>query len=197
MEVLVADEADEMPAFGNVRVDLGRWSVRQPPHRSGGDVGEVKIAIDGHQDRLGVRRPFIFDDSLGSADAGALAAHLLGFGNLPAAELGRIDEHPLGAGGRVERPEIEALAIIGTRLQEGCVAAVRRQLQLARSRARKLRAREDSLDGERLRDLGWRGGGDHERRCRKQEKTHGRTLTSAAATAMPMCFDTAFHAYSA
>ena len=39
VEVLVADEADKAPAFGNVGIDLGRRRIGQPPHRSCRDIG--------------------------------------------------------------------------------------------------------------------------------------------------------------
>ena len=108
-------------------VDLGRRCVGQSPDRARRHVGEIKVAIDRREHRLAVGRPFIFDNSLRSADAGAFAPHLLGFGDLAATDLGRIDQQPLLARGRVRRPKVKALAVLRARLQQGRIAPVRRQ----------------------------------------------------------------------
>src|SRR5256885_477026 len=80
--------------FGVMGVDLGVGRIGQPSDRSAGGIGEIEVAVDRNEDRLAVGRPFIFDDTLGPADATALAAHLFGFADLAAAKLGRIDQHP-------------------------------------------------------------------------------------------------------
>ena len=60
---------------------------------------------------------FVAGASLAYFIAIPLALHFLGFGQRTTAEFGRIDQHPLVAGRGVDRPQIEALAVIGARPQ--------------------------------------------------------------------------------
>ena len=174
IEVLVTDEADVAPAFRHVRVDLGRRRVRQAADRAGGHIREVEIAVDGREDRFAVRRPLIFDNALGAADAVAFAAHLFGLGNLAAADPGGIDEHAQLACRRVHCPEVEALSILGARLEESGMAPVGREFEDARGLPGDWRTGEDPLDRELLLgNAGRRSEGEQERRNGSRDKeTH-------------------------
>ena len=120
-----------------------------------------------------VGRPIIGRDPLERADPLALAAHLLLFGQGGArSDLRRIDEHPFGAGRRVDRPEIVAVAIVGAVAQQGRELAVGRQLERARARPRQRRALEQSLERQLL--CGQRGGCGHgERDSKGVDRVHG------------------------
>ena len=149
-EILIAHERHGRPARRDPGVELRLWRVGEAADGAVGNSGEVEIAIEGDEDRGRVGGPGIRDHAARAADPGPLAAHLLLLGDLPAAELRRVDEHPLHAGSGVEGPQVVAIAVVGPRLEERGELPVGGERQAPRHRAGESGARHDPLEGEGL-----------------------------------------------
>ena len=157
---------DKQPAFAHeagifalrrqFRIGFGFLRFRQPLHRAI-QARDPQIAIHRHQQALAVRRPGVIGDALHIGDALAFAIHPLRFGQRPAGQPGRIDQHAPRAGGGIHRPQIEARAIVGPVLQQGGQPAIGRQFQHARPRAGQRGRCKHALKRERCRLLGQDG----------------------------------------
>ena len=134
-EILVAHKRHGRAARGDPGVELRLGRVGEPADGAVGNRGEVQIAVERDEDRGRVGGPSIGDHAARAADPGPLAAHLLLLGDLPAAELRRVDEHSLHAGGGVEGPQVVAVAIVGARLEERGELPVGGERQAPRHRA--------------------------------------------------------------
>ena len=185
-EILIADERHGSAARGDLGVELRLWRVGEPVDGAVGNGGEVEIAVEGDEDRGRVGGPGIRDHAARAANPGPLAAHLLLLGDLPAAELRRVDEHPLLAGGGVEGPQVVAVAVIGSRLEERGELPVGGEGQAPRHGAGEGGAPHDPLERERLVRPGrggeCRGGEDDEERRKAAETPAAHRLLPTVPT---------------
>ena len=173
-EILIAHERHGSPARGDPGVEFGLWRVGEPADGAVGDGGEIEIAVERNEDRGRVGGPGIGDHAARAADPGPLAPHLLFLGDLPAAELRRVDEHPLLAGGGFEGPQVVAVAIVGPRLEERGELPIGGEGQAPWHRAGEGRAPHDPLERERLVRSGRGGecpGGEDDENRRKAAET--------------------------
>ena len=170
-DVLVAEVGEVAAGLRHLGVDLRLLGLGQAADLAV-EAGEVEVAVDRHQDRFAVRRPAIIGDPLGAGDAKPLAAHLLFLGNVGAgADLLRIDQHPRGAGGCVDRPEIEAVLLLLPVAKERDQPSVRGQPGQARRRAGERGALEQPFQRQ-VPGLGGDGSGGEDEE-RDQGFAHG------------------------
>ena len=127
-QFIVANERHEAALAADRGVELGSLGVGQAAHLPG-EVGEVDVAVERHEQRLAVGRPVVGDDPGQIGDAGALALHPLGFAQAPRRwRISCCRRASARRRWRVDRPQIVALEVVGAAAQQRDQLAVGRQL---------------------------------------------------------------------
>ena len=117
------------------------------PHDLAADAREIEIAIQRDQHARTILGPLIVDDPCEVADARAFALHLLVLGQFAARpQRFAVDQHRPCRALAVIGPQIVALAILLAVAQQREIAAIGRQLDLARARPVEIGRREDAFE---------------------------------------------------
>jgi hypothetical protein len=137
VQILLADERHVTPLRRHLRIDDVETARRQRAQLGAGfrvEIVKPQSLADAEQQFPAVRRPAIRGDPAQLRRALALATRLLRIGQFGAgAKLNRIDELARRAGGHFIDPQIELVLIVLAPTQERDAAAVRRDLQRART----------------------------------------------------------------